>query len=207
VTEISSAVAELQTRWPNLSDLDRAQAVLSIQQEGMSLRGLAPHLRCSPSLLSYLLRVAQAPAEDRARARRGEISTRALARIVGTFGTRGTVHEREAVAFERERAAFHASKSVLKWLEGEECKDADKTPIVEQARLLLVEGQGWKQAFLEGRLDDVVRESRIAQTETRKVRSLSWFALRLALWSLRTIPDDQLRDRALEVATGVLSNS
>lgn len=141
MNDISSAVVELQCRWTNLCDLDRAQAVLSIQQEGMSLRELARQLKCSPSLLSYLLRVAQAPAEDRERARRGEMSTRALARIVGTVGTRGTVRQHEAIAFERERSAFQASKTVLSWFEDEEVSAIDQSQIIVEARFHLAEAR------------------------------------------------------------------
>jgi hypothetical protein len=202
VTEISSAIAELKTRWPNLCDLDRAQAVLSIQQEGMSLRKLAPHLKCSQSLLSYLLRAAQAPAADLARARKGEISTRALAAIARSAGTRGIVRHQEAIAFERERAAFQASKTVLSWFEDEEVADADQSHIIEQARLQLVEAQGWKEAFLQNRLDDVLCESRNALIEARGNRPIAWFAVRLALWTLRRISDAWVRNRALELARG-----
>jgi Helix-turn-helix domain len=202
MTNLSSSVAELRSRWPNLCDLDRAQAVLSIQQEGMSLRELARHLKRSPSLLSYLLRVAQAPAEDRARARRGEISTRALARIAGTVGTRGTVRQHEAIAFERERAAFQASKTVMSWFEEEGVAEVDREQIIQEARLHLFEAEGWKQAFLESRLLDVVGESRGVQIEAGRNRPLAWFALRLALWALRTIADDRVRNRALELACG-----
>ena len=207
MTEISSAVGELQTRWPNICDLDRAQAILSIQQEGMSLRELARHLKCSPSLLSYLLRASQAPAEDRERARRGEISTRALARIAGIVGTRGTVRQPEAIAFERERAAFQASKAVLTWFEDEEVAEADQSQIIKQARLHLIEAQGWKKAFLQNRLDDVVCESRNAQIGARRNRPAAWFELRLALWAVRSISDDWVRNRALEIACSERSRS
>lgn len=202
MTDLSSAVAELQSRWPNLCDLDRAQAVLSLQQEGMTLRELAQHLKCSPSLPSYLLRASQAPVEDRARARRGEISTRALARIAGTVGTRGTVRQHEAIAFERECAAFQASKAVLRRFEDEEVSAADQSQIIEEARLHLVEVQGCKSAFLEDRLLNVVHESRSAPIEASRSCPLAWFALRFALWALRRLSDDWLRDRALELACG-----
>jgi len=202
VIEISSAVSELKSRWPNLCDLDRAQAVLCIQQQGMSLRELAPYLKCSPSLLSYLLRVAQAPAEDLARARKGDITTRALAAIAGTAGTRGTVRQHEAITFERERAAFQASKTILNWFEDEEVAEADQGQIIEKARLQLIEAQGWKEAVLQNRLDDVVSESRDAQIGAGGNRPAAWLVLRLALWTLRRIPDDWVRNRALELARG-----
>src|ERR1035441_5158772 len=160
------------------------------------------YLKCSPSLLSNLLRVAQAPAADLARARKGEISTRALAAIAAATGTRGTVRHCEAIAFERERAAFQASKTVLSWFVDEEVAKADQSQIIEQARLQLIEAQGWKMAFLENRLDDVVGESRSAQIGVGRNRTTAWFALRLALWALCCISDDWVRNRALELACG-----
>ena len=200
MTEISPAIAELRSRWTNLCDLDRAQAILCIQQEGMSLRRLAPHLKCSPSLLSYLLRAAQAPAEDRERARLGEISTRALGRIAKTAGTRGTVRSNEAIAFERERAAFQASKTVLSWFEDEEVAEADQSEIIELARVQLIEAQGWEEAFIQNRLDDLVGESWNGQIGPGTNRPAAWFVLRLALWTLRRIPEDWVRNRALEIS-------
>ena len=37
-------------------------------------------------------------------------------------------------------------------------------------------------------------------------RPLAWFALRLALWAIRTIADDRVRDKALELALGEIVN-
>src|ERR1035438_7576279 len=51
MTDTGSAIADLQSHWHALCDLDRARAVQSIHQDGMSLRALAPQLNCSPSLL------------------------------------------------------------------------------------------------------------------------------------------------------------
>ena len=168
----------------------------------MSLRKLAPYLKRSPSLLSYLLRVAQAPAADLARARKGEISTRALAAIARSAGTRGIVRLQEAIAFERERAAFQGSKTVLSWFEDEEVAEVDQGQIIEQARLHLIEAQGWKEAYLENKLGDIVCESGSAQIRDRRNRPVAWFALRLALWALGRISDAWVRNRALELAAG-----
>jgi hypothetical protein len=173
----------------------------------MSLRKLAPNLKCTASLLSYLLRVAQAPVEDQARARRGEISTRALARIVSTMGTRGTVRQHEAIAFERERAAFQLSKAVLSWFQDEEVSEKDQSQIIVEARLHLEEAQGCKTAFLEKKLVDVVHESKSSQIEAGRNRPATWFALRLALWAIRRMPDQQMCDKALALALADLLNS
>ena len=87
MTDLDSAVADLQSRWHVLCDLDRARVVRSIQQAGMSLKALAPQLSCSSSLLSYFLQAAQTPAENRELARFGEITTREL--VHRTSASRG----------------------------------------------------------------------------------------------------------------------
>lgn len=74
MADTSLALADLWSRWHTLDDLDRAQAIKSNHQSGVSLRKLASFLNCSPSLLTHLLQVGQAPLEDRVLARRGELS-------------------------------------------------------------------------------------------------------------------------------------
>lgn len=112
MTDTRCTVADLRSRLHTLCDLDRARAVQSLHQDGMTLRAIASQLNCSPSLLSHLLRAAQASAEDRELARCGEIGTRELARRAGSSGTRSTSMQREAVAFDLERAATQASQSI-----------------------------------------------------------------------------------------------
>ena len=51
MTISSSAVADLQAHWFKLSDLDRARAVFSIKQSGISIRNIARQLHLSESLL------------------------------------------------------------------------------------------------------------------------------------------------------------
>jgi lambda repressor-like predicted transcriptional regulator len=115
MTHPHHAVADLQSRWQALHDLDRAQAIKAIHQSGMSLRNLASRLNCSPSLLTHLLQAAQAPIEDQVLARQGALSTRALCRAAKAVGTRRIALHPEEIAFERERAALQ-SKLILSWL-------------------------------------------------------------------------------------------
>jgi hypothetical protein len=72
MTDRSATVADLRSRWHTLCDLDRARAAQSIHQAGESLAELAPQLNCFRSLLSYLIRAALAPVEDREFARLGQ---------------------------------------------------------------------------------------------------------------------------------------
>jgi len=99
----SFTVEELRTTWHALSDLDRADRVENIHENGFSLREIASYLNCSASLLSHLLQAAQAPFEDRALARQGLLSTRDLVRRARSTGIRRANRHREEIAFEKER--------------------------------------------------------------------------------------------------------
>ncbi len=173
----------------------------------MTLRAIASQLNCSPSLLSHLLRAAQASAEDRELARCGEISTRELARRTGSSGTRSTSMQREAVAFDLERAATQASQSITSWLDNKNVANVDRDQVIKGARLLLVD-TGKSAAGLLGDdlpdipLDEIIRLFRPAHTETDGDRPAAWFAEWLALWTFHGILDDWVRARALELALG-----
>ena len=66
------SIAQLQSDWFKLSDLDRARAVLTIHQSGISIRKIAAQLQLSESLLRHLLLALRAPACDRDLARQGQ---------------------------------------------------------------------------------------------------------------------------------------
>src|ERR1035438_878283 len=129
-------VADLQSRWYSLHDLDRAQAVKSIHQSGVSLRALSASLNCSPSLLTHLLQAGQAPLEDRLLAHQGLLSTRGLVRRARTVGTRRTALHREEIAFERELEALQFSQAIGRWLDEEGVASGDRERVVEQAAVL-----------------------------------------------------------------------
>ena len=155
MTDTRSAVLDLRSRWHSLCDLDRARAVQSIHQDGMSLRALGPQLNCSPSLLSHLLRAAQAPVEDRERARCGEISTRELVRRAGTSRTRSTSTQHEAIAFESERAAVQASQAITRWLDEERVSSSDRKYLIEKACFLLLKADKSAVGSLGDDLPDI----------------------------------------------------
>jgi lambda repressor-like predicted transcriptional regulator len=122
----SSLIADLQTSWYSLHDLDRAQELKSIHQSGVSLRVLSSALNCSPSLLSHLLQAGQAPPEDCLLARQGLLSTRALVRRARTVGARRTALHREEIAYERELAALRFSQAIGRWLDEKGVESADR---------------------------------------------------------------------------------
>src|SRR5690348_11077341 len=97
----SADVAELRSQWAKLEDLDRADAVFSLYQAGISLRRLARELNCSDALLRRLIRARNASAEDRALSKEGGISTRELARRAMRVRSSRPSRHRESVEFER----------------------------------------------------------------------------------------------------------
>ena len=209
MTESNSTVADLQSRWHALCDLDRARAVQSMRQTGMSLRELASHLNCFASLLSYLLRAASAPAEDRELARSGEISARELVRRAVSSGSRPASIAREALAFDCECAAIQASRAIANWLDEQKITDADQAKVIDEARLLNVHADEIALGSLEAYipdipLDEVIRMVRPGNREPDREHSVGWYSEWLGRWTAHWVRDDALRFRALEIARSAL---
>ena len=179
--DTGAGVAELQSRWRSLCDLDRARAVQSIHQAGMSLQELAPHLNCSPSLLSYLLRALQAPAKDRELARLGDITTRELVRRARSSGTRPNSIQRESLAFDRECVAVQAGHAIKVWLDEQSIPSADQEQIMDQASSLTASVKRVDLGSLGASLPDIplveiIRLFRPADLGTNDDHSIAWFA-------------------------------
>jgi len=211
MTDTSFAIADLQSRWHILHDLDRAQAIKSIHQAGVSLRKLASFLNCSSSLLTHLLQAGQARLEDRVLARRGELSTRALVRRARATGTRRTALHREAIALDIEQTAIQDSRSILNWLAEQDVTDADREQIIKRARLYvsLVEGifplsPVAMSACIPA--DKTVRVQWPVQSDLAETGLVAGFARQLAHWALDGVSDPQIRQRAFELAHDELTN-
>ena len=196
-------VADLQSRWCSLHDLDRAQAIKSIHQSGVSLRALSSSLNCSPSLLTHLLHAGQAPPEDCLLARQGMLSTRALARRARTVGARRTAIHREEIAYERELAALRFSQAIGRWLDEEGVESADRERVVEQAAVLSSPG------VMKGArpLNDMATCPQVdsssswpTQPDRDDIDPVAHLARRLALWVFQGISDAQICDRTFELA-------
>ena len=205
VIDTGSSVADLRTRWHKLCDLDRARAVQSIHRAGVSLRGLALHLNCSPSLLSHLLRAARASAEDRELARSGAISTRELVRRTGSSATRPRSIHGEAIAFDCEYAAVQAGQAITNWFDEQKVASTDRQQVIAQACSYQASADmpdlGSLGAYLPDiPLDEVIRLFRPAHIENDGNHSVAWFAEWLALWTLHGVLDDRVRTRALDLA-------
>lgn len=102
-------IAELQSSWHKLPDLDRAVAISFIYQSGLNLRRIAALLNCSHGLLSHLMQAGQAPQVDQELARAGALSTRALVRRAKAAGIRRANRHCEEIAYEKERDAYWMS--------------------------------------------------------------------------------------------------
>jgi hypothetical protein len=208
--DTSNAVANLRARWCALHDLDRAQEIRSIHHSGMSLRKLAPFLNCSPSLLTHLLQASQAPLEDHLRARRGELSTRALARSAKATGVRYTTLHREAIAFERESEARRHSKTIKRWLSEQGVADADRGQVIERACLYLSTPEWTEKLPLVAipaglSADKPVHTSLPTQPDPTEVGFAAGIAWQLAHWIVAGISDHRVRQRALELANDAVT--
>ena len=180
-----------------------------MRQAGMTLRELASHLNCSASLLSYLLRAASAPAEDRELARSGEISTRELVRRAVSSGSHPASIAREALAFDCECAAIQASRAIANWLDEQKITHADQSKVIDEARLLNVHADEVALGSLEAYipdipLDEVIRIVRPGGQDPDREHSVGWYSEWLGRWAAHWIRDDVVRSRALEIARSAL---
>ncbi len=80
--DLSQAIADLKANWPNLLDVDRAEAITPILEHGKSGRGLAAELECPESLLRHIQPLARATPTEKQQSRAGQISTNKLSRAI-----------------------------------------------------------------------------------------------------------------------------
>lgn len=208
MSDTSSAITDLRTQWHALHDLDRASAVRVLHQDGMSVREIAAQLNCTHSLLYRLLRALKAPPQDRMRARRGEMSTRELARRAGGAKTTSQDKAREAIAYENERKAIRLSKVIVKWFNDEGVSFMDFDDVIKVARIHLNKsgnaGNRTAQAAIEGLpIRTVIHRCRPAQPIPGGEQSIALYGDWLARWTLLGISDCKVRDRALDLAIGL----
>ncbi|MFZ1085603.1 MAG: hypothetical protein WAN35_11620 [Terracidiphilus sp.] len=205
MSTISSAVVDLQSQWHSLHDLDRAAAVLALTKSGISARNLADRLHLSESLLRHLLCALQALPEDRARARRGEISTNELVRRSKAAGTRRTSPHREAREFERARVALQKCQTICDWLAAENMSGPDGEQIVDEARRLFAKA-GQDGRFPPGAApadmptEQIIQRCRPAELKDDSVSFIARYAYWLALWTYYSMTDVNVRDQALALA-------
>ena len=201
----SSAVADLQSQWHTLPDLDRAKAVLAIKQSGISTRQIAQHLDCSDSLLRHLLAALQAPPADRLLLRQGKISTNELVRRSKAAGIRRTAMHRKTREFERTQASRRACKKICDWLAAEQMSGPYGEQIVNGARHLFAkaeqDGKFPKDAApTDMPTAEIIKRCRPAELKTDAISFVARHAWWLARWAYYAFTDTSVRDTALDLA-------
>jgi len=199
-------ISELQIKWHTLLDLDRAEAVATIHQAGVSLRRLAKALNCSDGLLRHLLHARDGSAEDLALAHLGEISTWELARRSVASRKGLLLTPPEASAPEITQAAIRGVDTVRRWLREQGLGDPFAMQVSKEARCLLL------NAERAGRFpclympsgtatDEVIRRCHPTDPMYENPGFISWYDRWLSIWSYYVIPDSRVRERVFQLLT------
>src|ERR1035437_2381000 len=194
MTDISPAVAKLQSEWHSLPDLDRARAVHAIKQSGVSTRQIALHLNVSESLLRHLLQALQAPIEDRFLAHKRKTSTNELVRQARAAGIRRSSMHREALEFERTQASIRGCKTICNWLAVEDIPASYGEQIVEEARRTLAIAEENNTlprdaAPADMPVVEIIQRYRPDEPKTDAISFVAWFVHWLSLWGAYSMPD------------------
>ena len=198
------SIAHLQTDWFKFSDLDRAGAVLAINQSGISIRKVAAQLHLSESLLRHLLQALQAPDCDQELARQGKISTNELARRA-TAGLRRSVKHRETSALDHDRELRIAADLICDWLLQTQLNGPARKAIVKEVQHKFL---GLKEAGLQPSVTAphdtpvarIIKCTKPPALTDGRIDIVAWFAQWLCKWSFSAFPDEEIRDNALDLA-------
>lgn len=200
------AITDLHIQWHILLDLDRAEAVSTIHQAGVSLRSLAKALNCSDGLLRHLLHALQASPEDLALARLGNISTWELARrsVANRKGLGLTPPEASASEIEESSIRWH--NTVRNWFREQSLSDPYALQVAKEAHCLLLNAEQAGR-LPRGRVpsclptNEIIRRWHPADQMPRNADFVSWFGRWLAIWSYNAIPDSCVRKRVFQLLT------
>jgi hypothetical protein len=124
-------IALLKSRWNQLSDLERANEIETIQRSGISRRKIAAGLDRSESLLRHLLFCLQASEEDQNLARRGQISTSELSRRGRAAKKRRAEAPPEIVEAPRPKSADEGADLICDWILKEPLYTPNRVQIIE----------------------------------------------------------------------------
>ena len=201
--DIYQAVADLQSGWQLLHDVDRSERVVEILNHGTSGRTLAAALNCDEKQIRNLVNIAGATNRDKAQARAGEISSRELLRRANV-----RKQQQEAAAIKRAKAdredqARSSCESLLAWFAVEQLSAAHAEQIVDRTRQHLVacemEGSLPKTGARAGMsVEEVIKRVRPAQRHD--VSSVEYYAVWLARWLYLAFPSPHVCHKALDFA-------
>jgi transposase-like protein len=203
--ENTPSIAQLQSDWFRFSDLDRASAVLTITQSGISIRKVAAQLHLSESLLRHLLQALQAPACDRDLARQGKMSTNELARRAKAAGLRRSPDNSHALELERVQENHEATDLICDWLLQTQLYGPAREAIVKEVRHKFL---GMTQAGLhpsvtaphDTRVSEIIKRTKPPALTDGRIDIVAWFAQWLCRWAFFAFPDEDIRDNALDLA-------
>ena len=208
--DASAAIANLQSKWHDLHDLDRARAVYVIHRAGTSVRAIATELHFSESLLRHLLTALRAPAEDRSLAQQGKITTNELVRRAKAAGARRSAKHREALALQNIQDAREASRKICQWLLEEGIPGSYGEQIVAEARRQLAVAELTRKLPRDTPPPDmpvggIIRKCRPAGPKPEDAELISWMAQWLALWAAYAFTDPDVRLQAIDLALEIQS--
>ena len=197
------SISQLQLDWFKLSDLDRARAVLTIKQSGISTRKVADQLQLSEALLRHLLQALQAPASDQVLAREGKISTNELVRRAKAACLRPCAQQREEIALERTLEPGKATDLICDWILQTQLFGPAREMIVKEAQreFLAMREAGLRPSLAapSGMPVSQIIE-RVKPPTDNRIDIVAWFAQWLCRWSFFAFPDEHIRDTALDLA-------
>ncbi|MDR3411086.1 MAG: hypothetical protein P4L87_09125 [Formivibrio sp.] len=201
----ASTVADLKNRWDTLHVLDRAKAINTIRQSGISIRSLAVQLGRSEATLRRLLETARAPLLDRTLARQGKISTNELVRRSKAAMASRAAKNRETLECERTKAAQKACQEICAWLREEGLGEAHGEAIADEARRKMAAAEYFEtlpasKAPLGTSLAEIIQRLRPPESINSDVGSVDWYADWLTRWAYFAWPDSSVRDKALGLA-------
>jgi lambda repressor-like predicted transcriptional regulator len=209
----TQAITDLQAQWHTLQDLDRAEAVSTIHQAGVSFRHLAKALNCSESLLRHLLHAREASPVDLALARLGQISTWELARRSVAIRTGRASVTREDSEIEMANVAKRGCSAIRGWLGEQNLDNPYGVQVTREACQLLVNAEKagklpCGQAPSGFTTDEIIRRCQPAEPKTQNAEVVSWYARWLAIWTCYVIPNARVRQQTLllSIETGSVAH-
>ncbi len=200
------SIAQLQSDWFKFSDLERAGAVLAINQTGISTRKIAAHLHFSESLLRHLLMTLRAPASDQHLAQQGKITTNELVRRAKA--SLGTAEHHKTLTIDREIRI--AADLICDWLLHIQLFEPARKMIVEEVRrkFRIMKEAGLHPSAVAPPARPVARIIDITRpAPDDRIHIVAWFARWLCRWSFFAFPDVEIRDNALQLAREMLRGS
>lgn len=198
------SISQLQADWFGFSDLDRARAVLAINQTGISIRRIAAQLQISESLLRHLLQALQAPASDQDLARQGKISTNELVRRAKAASLCPSPDNSEALELERVRETREAANTICNWLAERGQQGSYGKQILKGVRHEFAfreqDGSLPLCPHAETPLHKVILRSKPDRPIDDNATAICWHHEWLFRWAYHAFPDRGIRDTALDLA-------